>query len=207
MADHVVDLGVAARVQRGEGEVLELLLQVLHAEAVGQRRVDVDGLAGDALLLPVRQRGEGPHVVEPVGQLDDDDPQVAGHRHQHLAHRRGLLLLLGVELQPLELGDAVDQVGHRRAEVALDVGEGEPGVLDRVVQEGGGEGDVVEAEVGDDRGHRERVGDVGLTGLAALAAVGVVGDLVGPGDERRRRLGVPRPVHLEQRGDLDRGRG
>ena len=35
---HVVDLGVALRVQRGEAQVLELLLDVLHAEAVGQRR-------------------------------------------------------------------------------------------------------------------------------------------------------------------------
>ena len=92
------------------------------------------------------------------------------------------------------------------AEVALDVGEGEPGVLHRVVEQRGGERDVVEPELGHDRGHRQRVGDVRLTGLAALVTVGVVGDLVGPGDQRRRRLGVPRPVHLEQRGDLDRGR-
>ena len=52
--DHVVDLGVALRVQGGEGEVLELLLDVLHAEAVGQRRVDVERLLGGALLLPLR---------------------------------------------------------------------------------------------------------------------------------------------------------
>ena len=82
--------------------------------------------------------------------------------------------LLGVELEPVELGDAVDEVGHLRPEVALDVGEGDARVLDRVVQQRGGERDVVEAEVGDDRGHRERVGDVRLAGLAALAVVGVV---------------------------------
>ena len=54
--DHVVDLGVALGVQRGEGQVLELLLHVLHAEAVRQRRVDVERLARGALLLPLGQR-------------------------------------------------------------------------------------------------------------------------------------------------------
>ncbi len=45
---HLVDLGVALGVQRGEGEVLQLLLDLLHAEAVGQRGVDVERLLGDA---------------------------------------------------------------------------------------------------------------------------------------------------------------
>ena len=41
--DLVVDLGVQGR----EREVLELPLEGVHAEPVGQRRVDVEGLAGD----------------------------------------------------------------------------------------------------------------------------------------------------------------
>ena len=91
--DQVVEFGEALGMQRGERQVFELLLQLLHAEAVGQRRVDVEGLLGDPLLLLERHRGERAHVVQPVGELDDEDPQVLGHRHQHLAHRGGLLLL------------------------------------------------------------------------------------------------------------------
>ena len=64
---------------------------------------------------------------------------------------------------------------------AVDVVERDAGVLDRVVQQRGGDGDVVEPEVGDDRGHRERVVDVGLARLADLAAVGVGGDARRPG--------------------------
>ena len=67
--------------------------------------------------------GDGAHVVQPVGELDDQHAQVAGHRHQHLAHRRGLLRLLRVELQPLELGDAVDDHRDLGAEAGLDVGQ------------------------------------------------------------------------------------
>ena len=120
-ADEVVEFGEALRVQRGERQVLQLLLQLLHPEAVRQRRVDVERLLGDALLLVDRHRGDGAHVVEAVGELDDEHPQVLGHRHEHLAHRGGLLLLARVEADPLELGDAVDDRRHLGPEVAVDV--------------------------------------------------------------------------------------
>ena len=112
--DHLLDLGVALGVQRGEGEVLELPAHLLHAEAVGQGRVDVEGLLGRAALLPLGHDGEGAHVVQPVGQLDEQDPPVVGHGHEHLADGGGLLGLLGVELEAVELGDAVDHPGHAR---------------------------------------------------------------------------------------------
>ena len=119
--DHVVDLGVALRVHGREGEVLELLADLLHAEPVGERRVDVERLAGRPLLLELRHGRDRAHVVEPVGELDDQDPQVLGHRHEHLAHRRGLLGLLGVELDAVELRDAVDDGGDVAAELHLEV--------------------------------------------------------------------------------------
>ena len=109
---HLLDLGVALGVEGGEGQVLELPLELLDAEPVGQRRVDVEGLLGRAPLLPLRHHGDGAHVVEPVGQLDDEDPPVVGHGHEHLAHRGRLLGLLRVELEPVELGDPVDDGRH-----------------------------------------------------------------------------------------------
>ena len=44
-----------------------------------------------------------------------------------------------VEPDALELGDPVDDLRHLGAEVALDVGERDLGVLDRVVQQRGGD--------------------------------------------------------------------
>ena len=83
--------------------------------------------------------------------------------------------------------------GDLGAELALDVVERDRGVLDRVVEEGGGHGDVVEPELGDDAGHRERVVDVALAGLAELLGVGTGRDLVGPRDGRGGRLRVAGP--------------
>ena len=68
------------------------------------------------------------------------------------------------------------------------------GVLDRVVEQRGGDGDVVEAEVGEDQRDAERVGDVGLARAADLLPVGVAGDLVGVLDEGGVGRAVPLPV-------------
>ncbi len=171
---HLLDLGVALGVQDGEGEVLQLPLHLRDAEAVRQRRVDVERLLGDAVLLRLGQRRQRPHVVQPVGELDEQDPDVLGHGHEQLLQRGGLLGLLGLELEPVELGDAVDDVGDLVAEVAAYVLQGDRRVLDDVVQQRGGQRHVVEAELGEDRGHRDRVADVGLARLADLAAVAVV---------------------------------
>ena len=58
------------------------------------------------------------------------------------------------------------------AELPLDVVGGGGGVLDRVVEQGGGDRDVVEAQVGEDHRHAERVRDVGLARAADLLGVG-----------------------------------
>ena len=151
-------------------------------------------------------RGERAHVVQAVGELDDEHAQVAGHRDQHLAHRGRLLGLARVELDALELGDAVDDRRDLAAEVGLDVGERDLGVLDGVVEQGGGDGDLVEADVGDDAGHGERVVDVALAARAQLAAMGLGGDLVGAVDRGDRRLRVAAAVAGQQRRQLG-GRG
>ena len=140
-------------------------------------------------LLPGGHRCKRAHVVEAIGQLDDQDPQVLGHRHQHFAHRGRLLRLLGVELDSIELGDAVDDGSDVGAELRLELFESDTGVLDRIVEQGCSDGDVVEPEIGHDPGHGQWMVDVGLAGVALLAAMGVGGGEVGLADQRSRRAG------------------
>ncbi len=131
---HRLDLGVALRVQHRECKIFELPFHVLDSEPVRERRVDVERLLRDALLLRLRERGDGAHVVQAVGELDQQDPNVLRHRDEHLAHRRGLLLLPRVELEAVELGDAVDDRGDVGTEPHLQIVERDRRVLDRVVQ-------------------------------------------------------------------------
>ena len=163
--DLVVHLGVQGR----EREVLELPLDGVHAQPVRQRGVDLEGLAGLALLRLLLQVAQRAHVVQPVGELDDEHPDVAAHRDDHLADRLGLRGVAVLHL--VELGDAVDEHRDLVAEVGAQLLEGVRRVLDGVVQQRGDQRRLGHADVGEDRRHRERVGDVGVAALAHLAGV------------------------------------
>ena len=88
----------------------------------------------------------------------------------------------------------------------LEVVERDRRVLDRVVQQRGRERDVVEAEVGEDHRHAERVGDVGVARAPDLVAVGVAGDVVGVLDQAVSASAVPLAVGVDERGDARRRR-
>ena len=191
LRDHLLDLGVALRVQHREREVFELPLDVLDAEAVRERCVDVERLLRDAFLLLLRERRDRAHVVEAVGELDDEDADVLRHRDEHLAHRRGLLCFLRVEVDALELRDPVDDARDVGAEVVGEVVERDRGVLDRVVQQRGRDRHVVETEVGEHERDTDGVRDVRVAGAAHLVLVGVARDLVRVLDERGVGLRVP----------------
>ena len=124
---------------------------------------------------------ERAHVVQAVGQLDEDDAHVARHREQHLAEVLRLRVLQRGELDAVDLGDAVDQVGHGLAEVLGDLALGGRRVLHHVVEQCRHQRLRVEVPLREDLRHRERVGDVGLAALAVLPGVR------GPGRRRRPR--------------------
>ena len=76
---------VGVGLELAEGEGLHLLHELVHPDPLGERGVDVHRLAGDPLpLLLVLDEVEGAHVVQPVGELDKQDPDVARHGEQEL---------------------------------------------------------------------------------------------------------------------------
>ena len=186
---------MAERIQRPEAQVLQLGLDLVHAQALGDGGVDFQRLAGDAPARFHRHGVERAHVVQAVGQLDEDHAQVARHRQHHLAEALGGGFLAVAELQLVELGDAVHQFGHGGAEAGLDLAAGQRGVFQRVVQDGGAQGFGVQPQVGQDAGHGHGMGDVGLAALAGLAFVGAGAHFVGLADQlhlvRRQVVGQP----------------
>ena len=87
-------------------------LDALHAQAVGDGRVDLHGFQGLLLLLAGALVLHGAHVVQPVADFDEDHPDVLGHGHEHLAQVLHLLLFLGDILHPRQLGDPLHQLRH-----------------------------------------------------------------------------------------------
>ena len=182
------DAAVLVRLDVAEGEVLQLPLDLAHAEAVREGGVDVQRLLRDGDAPVRRQRAERLHVVQPVRQFDEHDADVVRHRDEHLAQALRLAVALGDErhgtagdgVHARELGDAVGQFRHVLAELLAEVVQADVAVFENVVEERRGDGRRVEAEVGQVLGDGDGVLDVVLAGLALLPLVGGGGEIERP---------------------------
>ena len=180
LADHRIGVGI----ELAKRQILELLAQLVHAHAAGERRIDVDGLLGRAAARLRRHMADGAHVVQTIGQLDQQHAHVVGDRQQELAQVLGLLRFLGDEVELGELGQPLDQTADVLAKQLVDLGASRMGVLDGVVQQRGGDGRIVELEIGEDRRDLERMGEVRIAGGALLLAMGLHGVDVGAVEQR-----------------------
>ena len=109
---------VGLRLEVLERQLLELVLDLAHAEAVGDRRVDVARLLRDLDPALLRQVVQRPHVVQAVGELDQDDADVVDHRQQHLAEVLRLPLLARRELDRRRAWSPLRRRGRRRCRTA-----------------------------------------------------------------------------------------
>ncbi len=187
------ELAIRLGLEDLEREVLQLPLDLPDPETLRERGVDLHRLARDPLLLLGLQGAERAHVVQPVRELDEHDADVVGHREEHLADVLGLLLLVAVGAELGQLRDAIHHVGDLRPEPLLHVGEAELRVLGHVVQQRGGNGDRVDAELGQDLRRRDWVGDVRLSRRTHLAAVGLDREVEGALHDRQVGLRMVRP--------------
>jgi hypothetical protein len=189
------DLFVLLGLEVFEREVLELPLDLPDAEPVGQRCVDLERLTGDALLLVGRERPERAHVVEPVAEFDDHDPQVVGHRQEHLPDVLGLMRVARLPLKTTELRDALHQTPDLVAELEPDVFGGARRVLGHVVQQRRRDGRRLHAELGDEHRHRGGMCDVRLARDALLSVVRLGRVCVRATHQLRVAVGIV-PEHL-----------
>ena len=162
---------VRLRLEIFERQLLELVLDLAHAEAVCDRRVDVAGFLRDAKPSLFRQVVERAHVVHAVRELDEDDADVVHHREQHLAEVLRLPLFGRRKRNGADLRDAFDDVRHVRAEQLADALDGRQRVLDHVVEQAGGDRHGVEAKVNQKLGDGERMDQVGFARSAHLSPV------------------------------------
>jgi hypothetical protein len=118
--------------------------------------------------------------VQAIRQLDHEHADVLRHRDDHLAHRLGLRGVAVLDL--VELGHAVDEHGDLIAELLGQLLERVLGVFDGVVQQRRGDRHGGHPQLGEDLGHRDGVGDVGLAAAPLLPPVGALGHGVGAFD-------------------------
>ena len=163
-----------------QGKIVQLYLDLGDTKPHGDGRVDIHCLPGLLLLLFRLHVLKGPHIVETVRQLDEDDTDILGHGKEHLSK----VLCLDFDLirivgQLSQLCNAVDQKSDLRPEFLFDLRIGHPGILHGIVQKTRNDGFLVQLQVRQDNGHTERVDDIGLSGFSFLILVGLLCGKVG----------------------------
>ena len=166
------DGGIGLRLQLLESQQVHLAHIFIHTHPLGQGGIDFHGFAGDAAAFfrafDVMQRA---HVVQPVGQLDQQHPQILAHCQEEFAQVFGGALLLAHRLDLRQLGHAIDQPGDIGAEQALHLIDGGQRVFHRVVQQGGDDRVGIELQLGHQARHLYRMAEIGVTTGAFLRAV------------------------------------
>ena len=145
---------------------------------MGDRGINFQRLGRDASPLAARHVRQRAHVVGAVGQFDEDDAHIPRHGQQHFAKRLGLVLFAGVELELVQLGEAVHQLGHGGTKPVDQVGLGHTAVFHGVVQQRRHQRVGIELPRRALCGDRNGVGDVRLATVTQLPQVGFVGKAV-----------------------------
>ena len=182
LVQQVADGLVAHGVQVVQAAVLQLLLDIADAQAVGNGGVDLHRFQGLIAALLLRPGVAGAHIMQPVAQFNDHHADVLTHGQQHLAQVFGLAVLDIGEFDLGQFGDAVHQQGHIGAKFLLDFGHRDGGILGHIVHQGGGDALAVHTQFHQNGRHRQRMADIRLTAAAALTAVGFLGQCVGTVD-------------------------
>ncbi len=192
VADFLFDIFIVFRIEIFERQILQLPLNAGHAESVGQGCVNLARFHRDTLLLFRRQMLQGSHVVKPVGQLDDYDPDIPGHGKKHLAEIFHLLLGRAFDSIARYLGQAVDHLGDFLTEIFVYLVHGGSGVLDNVVQQPRGDRLRVHMEFGQYEGDVEAMFHVGVARFAELPGVRTVGEFISLSNKGDIDIGVVR---------------
>ena len=170
---------VGLGLERAQGKILELPLELPDAESVRQRREQVQRFARGGRAHLVRCRIGSDQVAQrlgALGELDQDDTNVLDHRQQHLAQVLRLqgTLFLGLEVRGgadrAHACGADDDLRHLVAEGLGQRGRVEVRRRRHAEQDRGFDRLRVEFEPGDDRRGAQRAIQPGLAvGRAELA--------------------------------------
>ena len=146
---------------------------------MGDRRVNFHRLVGFAALLFGRLVLHRPHIVQPVGQLDEDNADILVHRQKHLADILRLLLLFGREGHVGQLGDAADHNRDVRAEGFFQFVERHRRILNDVVQKRRADTVGIHSHSDQDDRTGNRRGNIRITRPADLTSVCLVRHFIG----------------------------
>ena len=112
---------------------------------------------------------EGSHIVEAIGQLHQDDPDILHHGQNHFSEILCLVFFRGSKSNLADFGHPIDQLDDFIPKVLPDLLEGGECVLHTIVEKSGCHGGNIEFELSQDSGDLQRMNEVRLSGKADLS--------------------------------------
>ena len=166
-----------------ETEVLQFGLYLVEAKAVGQGRKDVERFAGNLVLLAGQHTLERAHIVEAVGDFDEDDAHVVAHREQQLLEGFGLERSLVTEDAARNLRHAFHDVGHLGSEEVAQVVVRIVGIFLDIVEEGRTNTGATQSDfLASNLCNGDGVQNIGFARASAHAFVCLLGEVESLGD-------------------------
>ena len=141
---------------------------------------------------------ERAHVVQPVGELDQQHADVVRHGEQELAQilRRALFSLCASILESL-VTPSTSRATLLPNSFSISLGRRQR-VLDRVVEDRGDDRLVVEMQVGQDAGDFDRMAEIGIARGALLGAMRLHREDIGAVEQCLVGVGIVAPDLLDQ---------
>ncbi len=155
-----------------KAEFFKLCAKIVNTETVGNGDVDIQSLQGNTTTLLRRHHTQCPHIVQSIRQLYQDDPDILGHRQNHLAKTGRLGFGFGAEVDLAQLTHTIHQIGDLLVELLGHLLLAHLGILDNIMEDCRHQTLMVDAHICKNPGHRQRVKYVGLTTFALLALMG-----------------------------------
>ena len=180
LVDALRDVLVLIGEEVHHGEILKLAFEEGDAQSPREGRVDVQRLSRHSLLFLGGDISQRTHVVQPVRELYDDDAKVLRHSHEELAEVLRLRVLTVVELQFVELGDALHEFEDLLSELGGKLLRSDRRVLQDVVQERSYERGTVKAVVREDLHDGTGMDEIVLPRAAFLSRMRLFGEFVSP---------------------------
>jgi len=192
------------------GQVLDLPFDLPHPEPVGQRRIDAPGVLRDPAPAIFVQTLDAAHQVQSCGQNHQHDPDVLGDAEQQATQILFMLLPVLDSDHRVHIGKLIDavEVCHHARDTGAETGR-QPllatlRVPETAVEQSGGQGIGIQAQLYQDVRGAEQVTDLNLAGIQLPVAAATHQQLAGPSETLTVLAGVALGEGIEP---VPRGRG
>ena len=144
LADGVVTLGVKI----AETQIFEFLGPHTHPQSISNWRKNIKCLGSDPLAFICFERPQRTHIVDTVSELDQNNPNVLGHRQQHLAEIFCFGMFARFKLDLVDLADTVNQLRHILAKASREFTLRGGRVFDDIMQQRRHDAPTIQSYVG-----------------------------------------------------------